>query len=109
MNDIPVVIFGLKSPSCEEASDFDSYLQLCNYMKAIPSLFVPNALCVMSDMAKNRVGTITATEDHYVAWKSTDGDYSDTQTTDWKTMLEGMFRKEWLRYHSQLHLLQRLC
>jgi type I restriction enzyme R subunit len=44
----------------------------------------------MSDMTETRVGTITATEDRYVAWKSTDGDYSETQIADWKTTLEGM-------------------
>ncbi len=94
LNGIPVAIFELKSPSRKETSASDAYLQLRNYMKAIPSLFVPNAFCVMSDMTETRVGTITATEDRYVAWKSTDGDYSDTQTADWKTTLEGMFRKE---------------
>lgn len=82
LNGIPVVIFELKSPSREETSASDAYLQLRNYMKAIPSLFVPNAFCVMSDMTETRVGTITATEDCYVAWKSTDGDYSDTQAAD---------------------------
>ena len=48
----------------------------------------------MSDMSDTRVGTITASEDRFVKWKSIDGDYSETQNADWKTMLEGMFRKE---------------
>lgn len=93
VNGIPLVVFELKSPSREETDASEAYLQLRNYMKAIPSFFVPNAFCVMSDMAETRVGTITSGEDRYSTWKSVDGDYSNTQSVDWKTMLEGMFRK----------------
>lgn len=94
VNGMPIVIFELKSPSREETDSSDAYLQLRNYMQHIPSMFAPNAFCVMSDMSDTRVGTITASEDRFVKWKSIDGDYSETQNADWKTMLEGMFRKE---------------
>lgn len=94
VNGIPLVIFELKSPSREETDSSEAYLQLRNYMKHIPSMFVPNAFCVMSDMSDTRVGTITASEDRFVEWKSVDGDYSNTQNATWKTMLEGMFRKD---------------
>ncbi len=94
INGIPLVVFELKSPSREDTDSSDAYLQLRNYMKQIPTFFVPNAFCVMSDMSDARVGTITATEDRFVEWKSVDGDYSETERADWKTMLEGMFRKD---------------
>ncbi|TNU89739.1 type I restriction endonuclease subunit R [Eggerthella lenta] len=94
VNGIPLVVFELKSPSREETDSSDAYLQLRNYMKQIPSLFVPNAFCVMSDMSDTRVGTITASEDRFSEWKSVDGDYSDTKNATWETMLEGMFRKD---------------
>ena len=54
---------------------------------------MPNVFCVMSDMTETRVGTITADEDRYVAWKSVDGDYSETKNASWKTMLDGMLPK----------------
>lgn len=79
VNGMPLVVFELKSPSREETDASDAYLQLRNYMHHIPSLFVPNVFCVMSDMAETRVGTITSDEDRYVAWKSVDGDYSETK------------------------------
>ena len=94
VNGMPLVIFELKSPSREETDASDAYKQLRNYMKHIPSLFVPNAFCVMSDLTETRVGTITAKEDRYVAWKSVDGDYSGTEHADWETMLDGMLAKE---------------
>lgn len=94
VNGIPLVLFELKSPSREETDASDAYKQLRNYMQHIPSMFVSNAFCVMSDLAETRVGAITAKEDRYVAWKSVDGDYSGTEHADWKTMLDGMLAKE---------------
>lgn len=94
VNGMPLVMFELKSPSREETDASDAYLQLRNYMHHIPSMFVPNVFCVMSDMSETRVGTITADEDRYIAWKSADGDYSATKAATWKTMLDGMFPKE---------------
>lgn len=94
VNGMPLVMFELKSPSREETDASDAYLQLRNYMQHIPSLFVPNVFCVMSDMADTRVGTITATEDRFVEWKSADGDYANTQYANYETMLEGMFHKD---------------
>lgn len=93
VNGMPLVVFELKSPSREETDASDAYLQLRNYMHHIPSLFVPNIFCVMSDMAETRVGTITSDEDRYVAWKSVDGDYSETKMATWKTMVDGMMPK----------------
>lgn len=94
VNGMPLVLFELKSPSREETDASDAYRQLRNYMRHIPGLFVPNVFCVMSDMAETRVGTITADEDRYVAWKSVDGDYSETKAATWRTMLDGMLRKD---------------
>ena len=94
VNGIPLVVFELKSPSREETDAFDAYKQLRNYMLQIPSFFVPNAFCVISDMSETRVGTITAKEDRFVAWKSVDGSYEGTQAATWKTMLDGMCAKD---------------
>ncbi|MGN1361949.1 MAG: type I restriction endonuclease subunit R [Eggerthellaceae bacterium] len=93
VNGMPLVLFELKSPSREETDASEAYLQLRNYMKHIPTLFVPNVFCVMSDMAETRVGTITANEDRFVSWKSVDGDYAGTKGANWKTMLDGMCPK----------------
>lgn len=94
VNGMPLVMFELKSPSREETDASDAYKQLRQYMRQIPGTFVPNVFCVMSDMSETRVGTITADEDRFVAWKSVDGDYSETKAATWKTMLDGMLPKE---------------
>lgn len=94
VNGMPLVMFELKSPSREETDASDAYKQLRQYMRQIPGMFVLNVFCVMSDMSETRVGTITADEDRFVAWKSVDGDYSETKAATWKTMLDGMLPKE---------------
>lgn len=93
VNGMPLVVFELKSPSREETDASDAYLQLRNYLKAIPSFFVPNAFLVMSDMTTTKVGTITSPEDRFSEWKSLDGDYSKNNTK-WQTTIDGMFRKD---------------
>jgi len=97
VNGMPLVIFELKSPSRDNVSSSDAYLQLRNYMSAIPTLFSYNAFCVMSDLADTRVGSITADEDRFVQWKTADGDYSKidpSKSGKWITMLDGMLAKE---------------
>lgn len=93
VNGMPLVIFELKSPSREETDASDAYLQLQAYMKQIPSLFVPNVFCVMSDMSDTRVGTITASEDRFSSWKSVDGDGIVSPGQVWEATLDGMFPK----------------
>jgi type I restriction enzyme R subunit len=56
----------------------EAYRQLRNYMMEIPSLFIYNAFCVMSDLAISKAGTITAGEDRYMEWQTKDGSYENT-------------------------------
>lgn len=93
VNGLPLVLFELKSPARAEADNEDAYQQIQNYKRQIPTFFVYNAFCVISDMLHTKVGTITANESRFVEWKSVDGSYEATQYADWKTPLDGMFPK----------------
>ena len=93
LNGIPLVIIELKSPSREETDASAAYRQLQNYMREIPSIFAYNAFCVMSDMAETKAGTITASEDRFMAWKSVDGSYETTKFADYNTFFVGIFEK----------------
>ena len=64
-----------------------------NYMQEIPSMFVYNAICVMSDQLTSKAGTITSGEDRFMEWKTKDGDYENTQYAQFDTFFEGMFQK----------------
>ena len=93
LNGLPVVVFELKSPSREETDASEAYRQLRNYMMEIPSLFIYNAFCVMSDLAISKAGTVTADEDRFMEWKTKDGNYENTQYAQFDTLIEGMFDK----------------
>ena len=80
VNGLPLVVIELKSPSREETDASEAYLQLRNYQKFIPSLFIYNAFNVMSDMALTKIGTITAKEDRYMEWKQPSGEVADYDT-----------------------------
>ena len=94
VNGLPLVMIELKSPSREETDASEAYRQFRNYMQEIPSMFVYNAILVMSDMAETKAGTITSPEDRFMMWKTVDGDYESTRFADWSTLFRGMFAKE---------------
>ena len=94
LNGLPVVLVELKSPSREETDASEAYRQLRNYMIEIPSLFIYNAICVMSDQLTSKAGTITSGEDRFMEWKTKDGDYENTQYAQFDTFFAGMFQKE---------------
>ena len=94
LNGLPVVLVELKSPSHEETDASEAYRQLRNYMQEIPSMFIYNAICVMSDQLTSKSGTITSGEDRFMEWKTKDGDYENTQYAQFDTFFEGMFQKE---------------
>lgn len=94
LNGLPVVLVELKSPSREETDASEAYRQLRNYMLDIPSMFIYNAICVMSDQLTSKAGTITSGEDRFMEWKTKDGSYENTQYAQFDTFFEGMFQKE---------------
>ena len=94
INGLPLVLVELKSPSRKETDASEGYKQIRNYMHEIPSVFIYNAICVMSDQLTSKAGTITSGEDRYMAWKTKDGNYEDTQYAQFDTFFEGMFMKE---------------
>lgn len=94
INGLPLVLIELKSPSREDTDVSEAYRQLRNYMIEIPTMFVYNAICVMSDHLTSKAGTITAGEDRFMEWKTKDGSYEDTQEAKFDTFFEGMFEQE---------------
>lgn len=94
INGLPLVLFELKSPSREETDSSQAYRQIRNYMKEIPSMFIYNAICVMSDLLISKAGTITSDETRYMEWKTKDGVYENKLHAQFDTFIEGIFQKE---------------
>ena len=94
INGLPLVVMELKSCSREQADTSEAFLQIRNYLKAIPTLFTYNSFCVISDMIDTKAGSITADEDRYMRWKSIDGTREDNREASFETLFKGMFDKE---------------
>jgi type I restriction enzyme R subunit len=101
LNGMPVVVMELKSPKADSVTIDDAYQQIQNYKKSIESFFIYNAFCVISDQSHTKAGTITASIDRFMEWKTVDGDYEDTRFADFTTLIRGMFAKD--RFLDILH------
>lgn len=91
INGLPLVLCELKSPSKDEVNAENAYNQIRNYMQDIPSMFIYNAICVISDLTTNKAGTITSGLDRFMEWKTKDGSYENTALAQFDTFYEGMF------------------
>jgi type I restriction enzyme R subunit len=94
VNGLPLVLVELKSPSREETDASAAYRQIRNYIQEIPSLFIYNVFCVMSDMTLSKAGTITSKEDRFMEWKTKDGLEETKDFVDYDTFFVGMFKRD---------------
>ena len=94
VNGLPLVLVELKSPSREETDASAAYRQIRNYIQEIPSLFIYNVFCVMSDMTLSKAGTITSKEDRFMEWKTKNGMEETKDFIDYDTFFVGMFKRD---------------
>lgn len=75
VNGIPVCIIELKNPTKINATVRDAHTQICTrYMRDIPSLLKYCALAVISDGAKNELGTPYTPFEFFYEWKKIDNE-----------------------------------
>ncbi len=94
VNGIPVAVFELKNVTKEIVTIYDAYKQLhIRYKRDIPSLMRYSFLCVLSDGANTKVGSLFADYKHFFPWKSVDGvHYSSNNGVECLlTLVEGLF------------------
>lgn len=73
LNGLPVGVVELKNPAAVSADLRSAYNQLQTYKRQVPSLFRTNAVLVISDGLQARVGSLTADEERFMPWRTTDG------------------------------------
>ena len=93
VNGLPLVVIELKSPTRGETDEEDAYLQIKQYQKKCPTLFVYNAFSVTSDLLTSKAGTITSKANRYMDWKSTDGVNVTNEAIHYDTFFQGIFEK----------------
>ena len=73
INGLPLGVIELKAPGGESATLAGAHNQLQTYKAQIPSLFRTNAVLVTSDGITARVGSLTADQERFMPWRTTDG------------------------------------
>jgi len=73
INGLPLIVIELKNPTDENATLKSAYQQLQTYKATIPSLFITNAILVISDGLEAKAGALSAEFTRFMAWKSADG------------------------------------
>lgn len=80
INGIPLAVIEVKNPSDEKASIWSAYNQLQTYMAQIPSLFVYNALLIVTDGIEARLGTLSSGREWMMPWRRIDDEETGFRT-----------------------------
>jgi type I restriction enzyme R subunit len=94
INGLPLVITELKNSTYEHTDLTSAYKQIQTYKEEIPTIFNYNELIILSDGTFAEIGTLTATKEWFLPWKTIDGNSKAPKTMPQiEVMLQGMFNK----------------
>ncbi|MEQ9345660.1 MAG: type I restriction endonuclease subunit R [Thalassospira sp.] len=94
LNGLPVGVIELKNPGTESADLTSAFNQLQTYKTQISSLFRTNAVLVTSDGIMARIGSLTANEERFMPWRTTDGrSIAAKGSPEMSVLIEGVFEK----------------
>ena len=95
INGIPISVLELKNPADTNADIFKAYNQLQTYKDEIEDLFVYNEALIISDGVNARVGSLTATDERYMYWRTIKDETDKPQLQyELDTLIKGFFDKE---------------
>lgn len=95
INGLPLVVIELKNAVDENATINSAFNQLQTYKQAIPSLFLYNAVLIISDGWEALYGSLTSPKQFFVPWKSIDGKMvANEDIPQMEVMAKGMLNKE---------------
>ncbi len=94
VNGLPLVVIELKNAVDENATIHSAFNQIQTYKQTISSLFVYNALLIVSDGWDALYGSLTAPKQFFVPWKSIDGKLvADENIPQMEVLVKGMLNK----------------
>jgi type I restriction enzyme, R subunit len=94
VNGLPLGVIELKNAAAEEADIWAAFNQLQTYKQQIPSMFVHNAVLVISDGIEARIGTISADKERFMPWRTIEGEkVAPASVPQLEVLLRGVFDK----------------
>ena len=73
VNGLPLALLELKNPAAEHATLKSAWNQVQTYRHDIPSVFIPNAVTVISDGTSAAMSSYSGAFEHYAPWKTVEG------------------------------------
>ena len=99
VNGLPLTAIELKNPADEKADVFAAFNQIQNYKSEIPQFFEPNMVCVISDGAVARLGSISADQERFMPWRVAVGIADPDEHLELEVLVKGLFeRQTFLKY-----------
>ena len=97
INGLPISIIELKNTADENADIYKAYNQLQTYKDEIEDLFVYNEALIISDGIHARVGSLTATDERFMFWRTVKNE-NDKPILEYEldTLIKGFFNKQFL-------------
>ena len=94
INGLPLGVIELKNPGTENADLEAAFNQLQTYKAQVPSLFRTNAVLVTSDGLQARIGSLTANQERFMPWRTTDGkEVAKKGLPELHVLIDGVFEK----------------
>ena len=104
INGLPLVLIELKNPADENADIWKAFDQLQTYKEQIADVFQYNELLVISDGSEARLGSLSASAERFMQWRTIDGVTLDPlgQFNELETLVRGLLAPamllDYLRY-----------
>ena len=91
VNGLPLGVIELKNPANKDAKILTAWQQLQTYKAELPTLFSMNAMLIISDGIKARVGTFTAGWEWFKPWRTISGKtLSDPHLPELQVLIKGV-------------------
>lgn len=98
VNGMPLVFIELKNPSDQNANIWKAYDQIQTYKEQIPDVFQYNEVLVISDGTEALLGSLSASGERFMAWRTIDGVTLDPlgEFNELQTLVRGLLAPEYL-------------
>lgn len=98
VNGLPVVFIELKNPSDRNANIWKAYDQIQTYKEQIPDVFHYNEVLVISDGTEALLGSLSASGERFMAWRTIDGVDLDPlgEFNELQTLVRGVLAPQYL-------------
>lgn len=91
INGLPLALLELKNPAAEHATLKSAWNQVQTYRHDIPSVFVPNAVTVISDGTSAAMSSYSGAFEHYAPWKTIEGREVVSNRPALEVLIKGVF------------------